>query len=465
MGIEPTKNSKAETPTGPEHGVVSDLSAFTTGVSREGLVGAVATESSLSPIAPLTPEQKAVVAALRENAASQEYPEWRRESDSAFIATKTESLERLQPYSDQWGVPCLDDREIDELLQAALLLNREGEHDDFIIAACAAMIRCPKSNHQSWSHSVCHTFERFEGEDPATTSLLGRAETRTAAEALLAESAKRALTYGLGCFNRTMNGVLQFALSQVNPDKLDQPFPWKPKCLNAMLGEITLKDDIAASIFCCSETPREFVERFAAALVQQKERYYGPHVPLELLEAARNERNKESIDACIFKQLADERRSSSGEEQPMYIRPDEVGAILDSGRAAVWNDVVVRGVFVDVDDTLIQSSRYDENPKLTKAAELILALAPGSGTPLTIFTGGDPAEATKKLQELGVPAEYLPVRSKTEFRGKRLEIVIDDTAPVKQGFASDRYIDPHRKLARQWIKHDPFGALKRDQLG
>jgi len=38
MGIEPTKNSKAETPTGPEHGVVSDLSAFTTGVSREGLV-------------------------------------------------------------------------------------------------------------------------------------------------------------------------------------------------------------------------------------------------------------------------------------------------------------------------------------------------------------------------------------------------------------------------------------------
>ncbi len=38
MGIEPTKNSKAETPTGPEHGIGRDLSAFTTGVSREGLV-------------------------------------------------------------------------------------------------------------------------------------------------------------------------------------------------------------------------------------------------------------------------------------------------------------------------------------------------------------------------------------------------------------------------------------------
>jgi hypothetical protein len=110
-------------------------------------------------------------------------------------------------------------------------------------------------------------------------------------------------------------------------------------------------------------------------------------------------------------------------------------------------------VFVDVDGTLIVPDWHTKAPKLNPdLVERLDAHCP-RGTSVTVFSGGDPAVQTARLRELGFPERFLPVKSKSDFKGMKLEIVFDDTHPAIQGFTAV-HLNP-----RDLAKFDPEGAL------
>ncbi len=91
----------------------------------------------------------------------------------------------------------------------------------------------------------------------------------------------------------------------------------------------------------------------------------------------------------------------------------------------------LEGLFVDVDGTLIMPGDRI-NTKILKTMEG----AAERGTLITVFTGGSPEIASQKLRSLGVPEQFLNVKSKADFSGKELQWLIDDTRPELQGFTT-----------------------------
>jgi len=65
---------------------------------------------------------------------------------------------------------------------------------------------------------------------------------------------------------------------------------------------------------------------------------------------------------------------------------------------------------------------------------------------IRIFSGGNLEKQTKKLQKLGVNKKFLPVLSKSKFKGKIVEECIDDTNPIWQGFQTLKYKHPNGQL-------------------
>jgi len=414
---------------------------------------------------PLSDTQRAgVEKLLAEQAESaRSRAEWRQQDDkdtAEFLAEKELNMKWLSPESDLHGSSRIDENEIDRLIQIALSLSPHGEHDDLISAGCAAFTRCSSYNHASWAHAVCHNFERF-GSSNQHGSLFDRPDLRGPAEALLREAAHRATRFGGASFDRTMGGVIRFALSLVSTNQLDEPFPWKPEFLrDPRLADAVGRSSIEA-LFCLAHTPRQFIEQVATLIAGSKEPIYGPRIPLDLLAAARNERNAGDIDRAIVKQLGLDRRESCsvGHTNDLDLSAAQVKDLLASRASARGASEVTPGLFVDVGQTLIELDRRTLEPRLTQTAELIALFAPGSRVQVTIFTGGDPQTATERLAALGFPGELLPVTGKKEFREQRLACLIDDTSPDGQGFAAERWIRPGDRSG--WLKSDPLGAVAR----
>lgn len=419
---------------------------------------------------PLTPEQREAWHALCAEVAQQETGMvertrelTRRNEEKAreFLARADDYLRKLDPSSDRAGRCALDANKIDSIIEKALTLNQNGQYDLLINAACAAFSRCDRGDHLDWSHAVCHNFERYRPDDDRP-SLLEFPALQRATEELFEESVRRVMESrtGVDSFTRTLGGVINYALDQVNPSQVDEPFPWKPACLNNDQLVQVLGPESIEGRFCAARTPREFVEGLAVVMTGAQDRFYGPSIPLDLFDAVRTDSNGALIDAAFAKQAAE---SASDDERPMVTTPPaSVGELRAQRDAARAGTVVTPGVFIDVDGTLLgREYRRDDSWVLTDTAARVALFAPGSRVPVTIFTGGDPATATRQLEQLGFPQELLPVRSKAEFRGHLLELVLDDTPPDVQGFAAKEYIDCRRPSGAQWVRLDPFGVMAR----
>lgn len=95
---------------------------------------------------------------------------------------------------------------------------------------------------------------------------------------------------------------------------------------------------------------------------------------------------------------------------------------------------VEEGIFVDFSNTLVEMGQLNE--WLLKAIREWSA----AGMKVTVFTGGDPGHCTELLNELGV--NDIKVSAKSEYKGKLLQLLIDDLQPVFQGLQSVSHLKP-----------------------
>jgi len=115
---------------------------------------------------------------------------------------------------------------------------------------------------------------------------------------------------------------------------------------------------------------------------------------------------------------------------------------------------LIEGIHVDVDGTLVISIKAggwwygkQADKPFDVINERILRLMQReseAGKTVRIFSGGDPEIQTELLRSLGVDEKFLPVLPKSDFKGKVLAEVIDDTPPQFQGFRAVSYKDPSK---------------------
>ena len=112
--------------------------------------------------------------------------------------------------------------------------------------------------------------------------------------------------------------------------------------------------------------------------------------------------------------------------------------LAQNKRESHWS----RGLFVDVDNTLIST-----DGTLNQKVICEMNKAKASGMEVTIFTGGSPSSLREKLEELGIEDKLegfglSMIQSKAGYRGQKLERLIDDTPPEIQGFAAEEWKTP-----------------------
>lgn len=99
----------------------------------------------------------------------------------------------------------------------------------------------------------------------------------------------------------------------------------------------------------------------------------------------------------------------------------------NAGRETNETPEILKGLFVDVEGTLIKDGALDK---------ILVKKIESFNGPVTIFTDNNsPEYLSEQLRKLGFPEKFLPVVSKKDFRGegKVLEYLIDDLSPSLQG--------------------------------
>jgi hypothetical protein len=404
----------------------------------------------------LSPEQIQKISDFVVSEANKSAEDTKYESAKQALLDKRESyLEQLSPTNDtRWGGPLLDHNELDRLIGACLARNQDGEFDQVIRAACEAHLREPISR-QSWNHSVCHNFEKYP------SGLLSSDKFLDLANRLVEQGAERALQ-GEGCFDRIIGGVIKYNLDRLDSVSIHSAFRFKPECLNnpevqAMLdgNEYTrwILDFVQAT------TPYSYLMREvedALAKAESEEVYAS--VSFEQLLLIRNEENSSRIDAYIARAYSEKKDNISATE-------------AWAGYTSAVKKEVVPGVFVDVEGTLLVGEYFKEEREVRtvlnkQLAQALDALCPSSEE-VIIFTGGDTVALTEQLRSFGFPERFLPVRSKADFRGQNLQILIDDTKPQMQGFHAEAHIRPKSydsSAIEEFKELDPQGALAQFKL-
>ena len=203
--------------------------------------------------------------------------------------------------------------------------------------------------------------------------------------------------------------------------------PFQDRAVKELNGKTAFNDILA---FIKSKTPREFfVEKYCALLASDAaiDRFQLPdelrflQVNYDLARVALSE----DLLIAVIQKLVPETRSID----------EAVSLIRETGEAATISPGC-HGIYADVEGTLI-----DEDGLTGFYSKLVEAKS--AGLKVTIFTGGDPNRLGEKLRALGVDQQFLPIRSKSEFAGKTLEIIIDDTVPFIQRLATPNYVDPN----------------------
>lgn len=298
-----------------------------------------------------------------------------------------------------------------------------------------------------WSHSVCHQFEKCSEIKGSKESVLDFPELREEVTALVNEAGRRAVEAGdAACFPRLLQGIVFFNLRETVPQAIDEPMLYKPEILSDReLGRLLFEEPVLAA-FCRAQTMREFIDQVIVIAGEREINFRCSWLPLELLEAAETSDNRGVMAEYFARTYASSRCSHI-----------EASKVLDNVRAAREAKESCPGVFVDVEGTLL--SWGSEGPTLTGTAKALMALCPAEKT-MTIITGGDVEELSAALRSAGLPERFLPVRSKKDFYGKRLEVLIDDTAPEIQGLSAGKWVRPSSWYAGPIVEADPFGTVE-----
>jgi len=241
----------------------------------------------------------------------------------------------------------------------------------------------------SYTHSVCHLFEKY---GRSGSSYLYSAALLPAAGELVDFTLRKALKgRDFGCVDRIVHPIMDLNLAYL--EDCQEGFTFKPEIL----------------------TFEEFIQRFSLS----GECSYSP----------------ELIDFCKSKSI--------GEFFPKFVE----ALRAEKGLRAIANpNEILPGIFIDVDDTLVNYDHYDKENDIDVFKRLALTQEYAlrklqEGTPVVIFTGDDPNAAIEHLKLAGVDERLLEVKSKKEYIGRTLEICVDDTAPAIQGFRAKMHYE------------------------
>ena len=277
-----------------------------------------------------------------------------------------------------------------------------------------------------WGHTVCHLFEGY----PKSDSLLSHESTLPIARKLMEHIMTRPEK---NCLDRIVYPVLNYNMSNADFSNLEKPF-------DLMAGPEAIASLAQTMPKVAAHLQARNAKELLTVTMQQNESLW-TFLPLDL---ATNKPAYTELDLLKKVQTEidpDVLHTYLVHHWNLQDQPDEVvnvDTLVENSRLAKESKdamEVIPGTFVDVEGTLLRHGEVDhtfiQKLEAQKAA----------GETVVIFSGGDPVTLTEKLRSLGVPETLLPVQSKSDYRGKKLEFVVDDTNPRIQGFSTDNYAE------------------------
>ncbi|MDA2922491.1 hypothetical protein MYX07_04475 [Patescibacteria group bacterium AH-259-L07] len=283
---------------------------------------------------------------------------------------------------------------------------------------------------QITTHSVSHFFGwLFES---------GYSEV---AEKLVEVSASRAVELNeIECVDRMLGDMARYNLDRVceedDKEKFAEKYPFKPAVLTEHSEElINLLDPYykAAHIFLSTETPKDFVIEHIKKKARLIDRSWIRDLRsisrlVKILELVKDDISEDEIKSYLSDVY--EIKVKRIEDLKELQENIKIAEIAEKGKG---KKEALEGIFVDVEGTLIINGELNE-----KLVDDLKAEA-REGKKIVIFSNGPLEELSRTLAKMGVPQEFLPVVNKSDFKGKYLKKVIDDTHPEHQGFSAWDY--------------------------
>jgi hypothetical protein len=367
---------------------------------------------------------------------------------------------------------------LERCLDHLIHLNGRGNFDQAIRAIVEKFLNLPVdlrlTDHQSWSHCLCHLFEKYRKNQPAgkPCSFLNFSNLRDLNEQIIDNVVQKVIKFEQpACTGRIIHPLLTYNLDQMGFSDLNQEFIFRPAALqNPEFTSVMERQDGHDSdliAFIEAKNLREYLLRAIRIDAENRqEKYYSRNENLvfeneaelfKLLEKLQPDLSREEIEEYFnFSRQSELRRKFGFDEAKANIEAANQFAEEDD-----FSEGKARGLFVDVDGTLIDYSQDQGNddknqlvlsPKILKLLESAQAI----GKKIVIFTDGDPEAKTEQLRQMGLDEKFLPVQAKERYRSMTLETVVDDTHPEIQGFRCQNYFS-----GKSWY---PLGVDEKGQV-
>lgn len=325
----------------------------------------------------------------------------------------------------------LDATEI--FIEEVLKITNEFDKDykSLLDALADSVINNESVGYQSWSHSLCHPLETYKHG----LSFLDTSESREVLTKLIDENVKRQkkCPLTLGCSDRILGPIVTYNLVEASVNNLERPYAYKPESLKNKEYIQLMKDGMGdkyggfkIKAFLESNSPLEYY-RLILEKGHELPDFLKPAQQIELLQNLEKSLSHDFVNRYVEKTY-----KPNGKD----ITYDE---LISNSQESKKAQEIARGVYVDVEGTLIKKSRDGQvlNEGLVKNIEKFAT----DGREIIIFTGGDISTIETALKKLGFPEKFLPVRSKNDYRGKLLETLVDDTPAEYQGFGALKTTD------------------------
>jgi hypothetical protein len=337
------------------------------------------------------------------------------------------------------------------VMQAVMALNKDGGYTQLLSAVADQFIgvwtSLPDWNktrdaYANWSHALCHNFENYK-LDRGSQSLIDYPHQREVSERLMNAAIAAALEVNsVGCLERILKPIVPYNIAHIDEDNYLKPGPLIPSGLMSPAARALLRDWPRLLSLADGAPLIEIALSVLAPLPSGQLRDYLPSY------LAPNQ-------VVMILQLLGDRLPE--EQRRIYIElmngdKDDPQA-LEHISALIVQSVQAKehtpGIFVDCEGTLLLPSG-----KLRDSLHASLIQTLEQGTKLTLFTGGDPKFVAERLIAAGMDPRLLPVESKSDYVGKLLELVIDDTQLEYQGFGAVSFLSPPYEWGRSTlVKH------------
>jgi len=291
----------------------------------------------------------------------------------------------------------------------------------------------PSNGYQAWSHSLIHLFAFHKDGLAMSIFDTGRWDL---IEKLIDTAVEGAINADhIGCTADLLYMLLRFNLSRIDSKNLNRPLPFKPNTLKKPKFIKVLAKSYKPEYkfaFCMSETQKELFISILEIELKNGEfdilhQSMSDEKIVELINAIAPEIGKEKAERYLSAICGTKNSNSSTSMEKKISKAQEE----------------IKGVYVDVEGTLI----YDDK---TLNHDLVRQLEEyrKNGKIIKAFTGADPSTMEKILKQFKELEGIItfPVLSKNDFKGKLLEVIIDDTPPEAQELRAATYIKISKKI-------------------